>query len=182
MCDSTSVPTSALGALSLGAGVGGGVLNSVGAYQKSKATATAYSMQAAVASNNAAINDMRAVDAGKRGQTAVANSGLQTRQLAGQQEALMAAHGVSLDYGSALNILSDTAFMGGRDADLIAVNAEKEAWGYRVAASNERGNSELLAQRAGVESPLRSAFTTALTSTGVVAGSWYNARKAGVAV
>ena len=163
--------------LALSAGVSGGVLSTVGAYNKSVADRAAFETQAGVASANAVLDDARARDAVTRGQGDVARSDLRTRQLKGEQVASLAARGLDLSYGSPLNILTDTDLMGASDSAIIAANAAKEAWGHRVSETNNRANSELYARRARAESPFRSATTSALTSAGAVASSWYNSKK-----
>lgn len=154
----------------------GVLMSGTAAYNKTTADNTAYAMQASVANQNAAMANANASDAITRGQTAVVNSELRTRQLQGTQAAQMAANGVDLGSGSPLSILSDTQFMGGNDATVIQNNALKEAYGYQVQAANYTSNADLLTYRANSNSPTTSAETALLTGAGSVASRWYGVR------
>src|SRR5258708_39058814 len=135
-----------------------------------------YTAKADITAQNAALLRAQASDAVTRGQTAVVNSQLRTRQLKGTQIATMAAHGLDLSEGTPLNIVSDTDLMGAVDANIIARNAIKESWGYSAQAANAESNAELLRRRAEAESPGRAAATSLLTGAGSVASRWYSTR------
>lgn len=162
-----------LGMASLGIQGVGAAAATIGAYNRSKADKYAYEYQAKVAANNAQVETWKAQDAITRGQSDVARSQLATRQLKGAQRAAMAARGIDLGEGSALNILTDTDVMGQADANTLADNAAKEAWAHRVAATGAASNASMLSTRASNESPFLSAAGTALTSAGSVAANWY---------
>lgn len=162
--------------IALGASSAGAILSSGAAYAKSEADRAAFETQATATANNAALERAAASDAIRRGQVATVNSGLRARQIKGQQIATMAANGVALDEGTPLNILTDTDLMAANDANVIAMNATKEAWGYNVRAGNDEANAELLRRRAEMESPGRAAATSLLTSAGTVASRWYSTR------
>jgi len=148
-------------------------LQAYGAYQKSAATKTAYDMQAQVEQSNAAYAEQQARDALDRGQEAVRNKRLETRQLKGTQRATLAANGVDLSQGSALNILTDTDLMGAHDAEVLRMNAAREAYGHEVQAGNDRANAALYGYRSSAENPALAAGTTLLTGAGSVAKQWY---------
>lgn len=162
--------------LAIGMQSAGAIMGAGGAYAKSAADRNAYNMQAEIMDNNAAIAGVKRGDAFRRGEQTAFAAGLKARQVKGQQIATMAANGVALDEGSPLNILTDTDFMTATDANVIALNAAKEAWGYDVEAQNARSNASLLRNRASMESPGRAAATSLLTSAGSVASKWYSAR------
>lgn len=149
------------------------------AASKSIADRAAYNIQATVAERNAGIDREAAGDAIRRGQTESVRSDLRYNQMKGTQIAAMAANGVALDEGSPLNILTTTDVTRNLDADVIAMNAGKEAWGYKVRAMNEDSNAELLHDRANMEHPGRAAGTSLLTSAGSVASKWYATRNPG---
>lgn len=178
MCDSTESGdlTKVIGSIGIGAQIAGGFTTAGAAASKSISDRAAYNIQAAATSTNAALERAAAADALRRGQTAVINSELKTRQLKGQQVAEFAARGISLSEGTPLNILSDTDLMGANDANVLALNAAKEAWGYDVRAGNDEANARLLRSRADMESPKRAAITSLLTSAGSVASKWYATR------
>lgn len=118
------------------------------------------------ANANAQIADMQARDALARGQSAEFNSRLKTSQLKGAQTASMAAHGVALDSGSPLDVLTSTDVMGSVDALTIRDNAAKEAWGHNVEATNYRA-------KADSSNPWAAGIGSLLGSAGTVAAKWY---------
>lgn len=168
-----------LGLFGLGTQAAGVGISSVAAYQKAQADKTAYNLQSQVAATNAQLDEFRAADAITRGKTTLAKHQLSVSQMVGTQRAELAAHGLTLDSGSPLNILSDTEFMGARDSEIIKQNALKEAWGYQVQAVNDENTSSMLKYRSDMTDPSMAATATALTGAGSVAASWYNMAKAG---
>lgn len=177
---SGAVSASSLATASMGLQVAGGITSAAGAYGQSKATKAAYNYQAAVSRNNAQIAEWQAQDALTRGGKAEQSQRLKTAQLKGTQRATLAARGVAIDEGSALNILQDTDYMGELDAATIRDNAAREAWGHRNQAAGYTSDASMLSNRAAAESPLRAAGTSLLTSAGSVASSWYSRKVAGV--
>lgn len=168
---------STLSNIGLATQAAGVVTSAMGASNNAKAEKYALDYQAKVAANNAQIARWQASDAITRGQAEAGRQQLKTRQLKGTQRAMMAARGVDLGEGSALNILSDTDFMGALDANQITDNAAKEAWSYQQEANNASSNSEVLRGRAKGVSPGSAAFSTLLSGAGGVMSSWYSMKK-----
>lgn len=101
-----------------------------------------------VAQMNAAISEKRAVDALERGREDEQRKRFQVAQLQGEQIAAMAANGVDLAFGSPLDTLVDTAFLGELDALTIRRNAANESYDYRVQAASGRADADQYARRA----------------------------------
>ena len=158
--------------------VGMGV-QAYGAYNQSKATKAGYEAQAVVNRNNATLAEWQAQDALARGSRTEQTQRLKTAQLKGSQRAALAANGVSLDEGSALNILNDTDYMGELDAQTLRDNAAREAWGYRNQVAGYKSDSSLLNNRANAENPSTAATSSLLTNAGSVASSWYSRKTTG---
>lgn len=137
----------------------GGVAGAIGAYDSTSARKNMLSLDANIA-------DMQATQALNAGQAQEENSRLQTGALFGKQRAQLAANGVQLGSGSALDVLSGTKLIGDIDATTIHNNALRAAWGYQTQASIDRFASNQV-------SPSTSAFSTLLGSAGSVANSWY---------
>lgn len=97
----------------------------------------------AVAEQNANVSDQRARDASARGEQEASERRLKTRLLIGSQRAALAGNGVDLQDGTALDIVGDEAMFGAIDEDRIRSNAAREAWGYRVEASNFRSSGAM---------------------------------------
>jgi hypothetical protein len=91
----------------------------------------------------------------------------------------LAANGVDLGEGSAANILTTTDVMGEIDANTIAGNAVRSAWGYRTQAVNQTNQALTSRTAAGAINPGQAGFTSLLTGAGSVASNWYRYDKAG---
>lgn len=169
----TAAFSTAIGAVAPAIQVAGAGLSAATAFSNSRATRSSYEAQAQVARNNAIIAGWQADDALARGDRAVSLQRSKTRQLKGAQRAAMAANGVDLNQGSALNILSDTELFGQMDADTIADNTAKEAWALRNQAAGYTDAAAAAAARASSESPLMATAGSLLSSAGRVAGRWY---------
>lgn len=142
--------------------VGGGIISANAADNAGR-----YNQQ--VAENNAKMSEFSARDATVRGARAVDEQRLKTRMLMGKQRASLAANGVTLDSGTSLDLLGDTAMMGAVDEETIRLNSAREAWGYQVQADNYRASGAMeryngKAQKVG----------TLLGTAANVAGSWAN--------
>lgn len=155
----------------MGAGMG---MQAVGAYGNSRATKNAMGAQAQVQRNNAIIAGWQAQDALARGDRAASRVRSQGRQLQGRQRAAMAANGVDISTGSALEILKDTEFFTEMDATTAKDNAAREAWAIRNQAAGFTADANLLQARGDAESPMFAAATSLLGSAGRVASSWYS--------
>ena len=131
------------------------------------------------------------------------------KQLIGRQRAVLAANGVDVNEGSAVDIQVDTAGIGKLDELTIRSNAAREALGYRYQAYNARvagenyiadaANFAIQAENAGREGASftqqayanraagqsaanagnSAAFGTLLTGIGSVASKWYTFSKDG---
>lgn len=152
----------------------GSVMQTVSAYNASKQDKAAYNYQAVVDSNNAQLAEQQRADAIRNGQIEAVNAGLHAGQLEGVQRAAFSQANLDASQGSPLNILSDTLFMGRRDATLIMENANKKAWGDEVQAANYRSNASLLRSRADATDPWKAGMATLLTTGGTVASKWYD--------
>lgn len=164
MCD--LVTAMAVGSVAFGA---------MGAYQQSASAKASMEYQSQVAKNNAITAEYQAQDAIKRGQVAEEQQRRKTAMMKGSQTARLAANGLDISEGSALQILSDTDWMGEQDALTVRDNANREAWGYRVQGQNASSNSNMLKASADAQNPLLSGATSIMTNpaTGVVAQKWY---------
>lgn len=113
----------------------------------------------------------QAEDAIRRGDKEAVAKQKQTKQLIGAQKVALAASGVEIDSGSALDIMEDTAAIGASDVMTIKNNAWREAWGYKVQANNLKGQSEFsrIAGANASRNTLAAGNMNALTSFGKTA-------------
>lgn len=85
---------------------------------------------------NAKFAEAQAQDAIDRGEVSAARSGIATNKVIGAQRAALAAQGVSVDTGSALDAQVESGNLGAQDALAIRDNAFREALGYKVQGNN----------------------------------------------
>jgi hypothetical protein len=102
----------------------------------------AYS-QADLAEYNAAVAEIQAKDAQTRGKIEADRFRARTRVFIGEQRAGIAATNVDVGFGSAVDVQADTAFLGELDALTIRTNAAREAWGFRVEATDLRKRAQI---------------------------------------
>lgn len=100
-----------------------------------------YAAQAAGA--NARMAELQAEDALRRGDIEAMRQRQATRGLIGSQRAALAAQGIDLTSGSAMELQEDAAALGAQDAETIRANAWREAWGFRAEATNLRTQGHL---------------------------------------
>ena len=146
--------------------------------QQSAAAQDSADYNAAVQRNNAQLAEYQAQDAVTRGDKATEDHMRKVAQLKGSQKASMAARGLDLSEGSALNILTDTDLFGEIDANTIQTNAAREAWGYRAQGSNSTAQANLYKMQADNQNPLMAGAGTLLAGAGSVADRWTAYKKA----
>ncbi|WP_338505125.1 hypothetical protein VRC35_11190 [Erwinia aphidicola] len=97
--------------------------------------------QADIANYNADVAENSANDAINRGNADAAQQRARSRQLAGTQTATLAASGVDLGGGTAVDIFSQTAGMGELDALTSVNNAQRQAYGLQTQAAGQRSQA-----------------------------------------
>jgi hypothetical protein len=142
----------------------GAVVSAKGASDQAQAQKDSLAYQAQVAANDAQLSEWQAQGVEQQGVEAEGKQRLQTANLKGTQRATLAANGVALGEGSALDILAGTDYMGEQDALTIRDNAARQAWGYRTQGQNYVDNSGLLQSGSNNISPSNAAGTSLLTS------------------
>lgn len=172
----------ALPAVAIAATVASTALGVMGSVQQGQAASSQAAYQAQVARNNAILAERAAKDAEDRGRVAALNQRNRTKQLIGRQRAQLAANGVLVDRGSALDIVADTAQIGETDALTIENNADREAANYRAQGSNFTADAQLslLRGKSAVNSSYFQSGGVALDGLGQVASKWYTFKKEGV--
>lgn len=101
------------------------------------------SWEAGQLERNAKLQEFQAKEAERIGEKEAQQKAMQIKKLMGRQRAVAAAQGIDIDSGSALDIQQDTAGLGALDIVTIRNNAWKQAWGYRVNASNLTSQSRM---------------------------------------
>lgn len=106
-------------------------MQAYGQYQSGK-------FNADVSNQNARQNENAANDSINRGNAEAEKQRSRSRQLAGSQAAAMSASGLDLSSAGALDMFGDTAAMGELDSLTLVNNAQREAYGLRMQAANDR--------------------------------------------
>jgi hypothetical protein len=148
-----------------------GILNVVGGVTQAYGQVQAGRSSARVAEFNAQMAELQARDAERRGGEAANRHRQQVTRVIGSQRAALAAQGVDVGDGSALDMQIDTASLGELDALQIRNNAAREAFGYRASAIDSRRRGRL-----GRADSAGQAFNTILT-TGIESYGMYRSWK-----
>jgi hypothetical protein len=123
--------------------IGSAVIGGIGQMQQANAQADAAAYNAQIADMNAQISQNRARDAVERGMTEEQQKRQQVARIKGSQMAAMAANGMDIGFGSALDTLVDTAMLGELDALTIRQNSERESYDFKVQAANQTAQGNL---------------------------------------
>jgi len=99
--------------------------------------------QQSTADFNARMSELRAVDAIRRGRRASTEVRRRGKTKVGAQRAALAAQGIDISEGSALEIQEETAELSELDALTVKNNAAREALGFKIKAADERFGGEL---------------------------------------
>lgn len=160
------------------AGVAGGVVGGVSSYQQGKQQQAYYNYQAQVAEENAKIAQSNAALERQQGIEEARLQRIKTAQAIGSQQTAMAANGIDVTQGTALDVIEDTAAMGELDALQTRYNYERKAIQYEQQANNFQNQSNLdviagqNAYSAGKMNALASGID-GVAKAGSVASKWF---------
>lgn len=176
------LPAGALAFASIGSTILSTGFKVLQARQQAKAIERQGEFQAAILRNNQRLAEAAARDAEKRGRLAAQQKRIETGLSAGRQQAILAANGLSLNTGTAIDILGDTHRFGELDALTIINNSQREAFQFRSQGQNFGQEAALVqAQGQNQASALRSStIGTVLSGVGSVASKWYSFGNEGI--
>ena len=121
--------------------------------------------RAGVAKNNAGLAREQAADAVERGEVEQQRKWREISQLKASQIAAMAASGIDTSFGSAADVIGDTAVLGTEDVSIIAENAARETRGFQIQAQNYT-NEGKAQKRAGTQALITAGFNVTSTILG----------------
>ena len=124
-------------------GVAGGIVGGVSSYQQGKAQQAQYNYQAKVNEENAKIAQENANVQRQQGIEEARLQRIKAASTIGAQKTAMAANGVDITQGTAVDVISDTAAMGELDALQTQYNYEMKARGYEAQAGNFQNQANL---------------------------------------
>ncbi len=132
--------------------VGAGV-SAVGTIAGGESTAHTANYQAAVAANNAAIENQNATYAEEAGEAKAQAVGLQGASAAGKIKTQMAANNLDVNTGSPVSVEKSQAETAQLDTETMLNNSLLTAYGYRTQATNETAQAGLETAE-GEEAPI----------------------------
>jgi len=111
------------------ASVAGTVTSTAANYQQAR-------YEAAVAKESQRAENERVRDAMQRGDIQARDTARRQSQLIGAQRAAMAANGIDLTFGSAADLMADTAMYAREDQWTVRENTRREVMGLDISAAN----------------------------------------------
>lgn len=165
-------------AVSAVAGIAGGVVGGVSSYQQGKAQQAQYNYQAKVNEENAKIAQENANVQRQQGIEEARLQRIKAASTIGSQKTAMAANGVDITQGTAVDVIADAAAMGELDALQTQYNYEMKARSYEAQAGNFQNQANLdvisgkNAYTAGKIGAVQSGLT-GLQQTAGVATKWF---------
>lgn len=120
-----------------------GVVGAISAKQQGEQQQAYYNYQAQVAQENAKIAQSNAALERQQGIEESRLQRIKTAQAIGSQQTAMAANGIDVTQGTAVDVIEDTAAMGELDALQTRYNYERKAIQYEQQANNFSNQSNL---------------------------------------
>jgi hypothetical protein len=171
--------------------IGGAVTGAIGSYyaaqsQKAQLESQSLSMrfQSDISQLNAAQAEFTAQQILRAGQQKQGQIGLRAGKIKSSQRASMAARGIDLGVGSAVETIATTDLM--KEIDMLTVNADTvrsseaarlQRQNYLTASAMQDVSASNLAASGDSISPFMAAGSSILGSAGSVANAWYQDRK-----
>lgn len=148
------------------------------AYAQSNAAKTQGEFQKQQAEQNARLAEMQAKETEEAGEKQSQQHRAKVKALVGSQKAALAAQGIDIGSGSALDLIDQTTAAGEDDAATIRLNAYRQAFGIRQQGANTRnqGQFDYMAGRAESRNTLLTGGMQA-ASYGLEAKSKYDSYK-----
>lgn len=169
----------ALPIISLAATAAGGIMNYMGAKAQATAQANMYNYQAQVAQQNALINERNAQTALGVGEQKALIAGQAGRQDLGKVRAGLAASGVDIGSGSALDVQAGEQYRTTKNQEILRDTAGRQATDYRTQAYGDITQASLDQQAAqtSIQAGDIKAAGSLIGGAGSVADKWLNLGK-----
>lgn len=133
--------------------------------------------EAEVQANNAKIAAQQRSAALQQGEEEAQRSMMEQSQTLARQRAALAANGLDLNSGTAIDLQATTKFLGQQDVNAIENNATRRAWGYQVDSASHAAESNLSKWRADNTNPTKAGVTTGVSSLLSSASLYASAKK-----
>jgi len=166
---------------STGLQAGGLVTSTLGSYYTAKSERISLQHRARMADIQARVSELKAKTALRKGQVEEQKVRLAGAKTKSSQRASFAARGIDIGgsgiHDSAANVLTTTDLFTDIDADTVAFNAAREAWGYRNEAVDFLNQSGQFNVSARAINPWMSATTTLLTGASSLGSNFANTQR-----
>jgi hypothetical protein len=140
-----------LGLVSAVAGIAGSGISALGAISTGEANAASANYQAQVAANNQITANQNAAYAIKAGEQQATNEAFKARAEEQHLKAEIAANGIDVNSGSAVDLRTSAAEKGQLDTETTRQAAALTAYGYRTESTNDAAQAQLLKAQAGFD-------------------------------
>jgi hypothetical protein len=160
-------------------GVAGAATSAYGSYKEGQATKQANGFQAGIYQNNAVTAKQNASNERQSGIEDARRVRIQTIQKMSMQKAAMAANGLDINEGTAVDLTADTASMGELDALTTMHNSELKARNYENTANDFTSQAQLslISGKNAATSGLIKGLGNGMASASQVSGKWSNYNK-----
>jgi hypothetical protein len=157
-------------AVMVGAMVAMGGMQLLSARGQSKAIKSQAEYESQQLTFNSKVADLQARDAELRGKKEATEHKTKVKTLIGSQRAALAAQGIDVGSGSALDLQTETAEFGALDAMTIRNNAFREATGYRIQSIDYAGQATMT-RLAGKNAARNTMLAGGISALGSFAGA-----------
>lgn len=155
--------------VTMGLATASAVMAGYGAYKSSSAQKESLKYKEEEARQNAGLQQMQVQDALDRGRQEAQDHMRQVSGVISTQKSVAAANGLDVSQGTPTSIFEDTQYMGNVDLSRINRNAQRQAWGAKVGATNALNTAEMLGATADNMNP---GVDGLLSAAGSVANNW----------
>jgi len=169
-----------LGTTALALQAGSAVTSGIGSYYAAQGQRTALRHQARMAEINARISEGQARDALMIGQTQQQAIRERASQIRGTQRVALGANMIDLGSDTAVALQTSTDYLAERDVNMAEANALRQAWGFRMEATGQRGQAAMARATASGISPLLAGTTSLLSGAAQTGMTYANFKQAGV--
>jgi len=164
---------------SLYTGIAGAFSSMIGGYFGAQTQKISLDLQSDISAINARIAELSAQSALDAGKVEAAQTTLKYGAVKSSQRAALAANGVDLGVGNAVEIQASTDLMKEIDRNTIKSNAIRAAIGYRTQSASYQADSMMKSASASGISPLSAGFGNLLEGATRVSSNWYQLKKSG---
>lgn len=159
---------------------GAAATSGIGSFYAAQGQRTALRHQARIAEINARMSEGQARDALLQGQTQQQAIRERAAQIRGSQRVAFGANMIDPSSQTAIALQTSTDYLAERDVQTAEANALRQAWGYRMEATGQRGQAAMARATARGINPFLAGATSLLTGAAQTGLSYASMRNAGV--